>query len=142
LTFHGLFSGGPQNNPITLGARLSQLGYGFFVLVTIASCEFLQAAAIRAVCGANASSFPRYTNSSSCSDTANLATILVASSQSLGINSIDDAVAAKLDICVLSALLPELKVQTPALHARWQGSPDISRCVLEGAKSPGKFCGI
>ena len=30
---------GPQNNPITLGSRLSQLGYGFFVLVTIASCK-------------------------------------------------------------------------------------------------------
>ena len=36
--------------------------------------------------------------------------MLVASSQTRGINNIDDAIAAKLDICVLSALLPELKV--------------------------------
>ena len=83
LTWHGLFSGGPQNSATSFSARLSQLGVGFFIMVLIASY------------------------------TANLATILVGQSQGFRINSIEDAVAERLTICVLSALLPEIQAKYP-----------------------------
>jgi hypothetical protein len=35
ITWHSLFSGGPQNTPRSFPARLSQLGFGFFVIISI-----------------------------------------------------------------------------------------------------------
>jgi hypothetical protein len=86
ITWFGLFSGGPQNSPQTLPARFSQLGYGFFVIIALASY------------------------------TANLATILVAKSQKNGITSIDDAIAAQLTICCLDAVLPSLAAKYPTAN--------------------------
>ena len=80
VTWFGIFSGGPQNHAVTLPARFSQLGYGLFIIIILASY------------------------------TANLATILVAKAGKNGINSIDDAVAAQMQICCLSAVAQELQV--------------------------------
>ena len=35
LTWHSIFSGGPQNSPRSFPARFSQLGFGMFVMVGI-----------------------------------------------------------------------------------------------------------
>ena len=83
LSYIGLASGGPQNAPVSFPGRVAQLGYGFFIMVILASY------------------------------TANLATILVAKSQSAGIQSIQDAIDKQLTICVLSAVQPELTAKYP-----------------------------
>jgi len=82
ITWFGVFSGGPQNAASTLPARFSQLAYGLFIIIVLASY------------------------------TANLATILVAQATSNGINSIDDAIANQLTICCLSAIKAELQVRS------------------------------
>jgi hypothetical protein len=74
LSFGGYFAGGSVNNPSSAPARVAQLGYGFFILIILASY------------------------------TANLATILVAKSSKRGINSIQDAIDQGVTICVLKAL--------------------------------------
>ena len=83
LTWHGLFSGGPQNSPGTFPARLSQLGFGVFIMITVATY------------------------------TANLATILVSNTKENAISNIDDAMAEQMTICMLSALIKEAETKYP-----------------------------
>eukprot|EP00277_Geminigera_cryophila_P041526 CAMPEP_0173098872 /NCGR_PEP_ID=MMETSP1102-20130122/35075_1 /TAXON_ID=49646 /ORGANISM="Geminigera sp., Strain Caron Lab Isolate" /LENGTH=514 /DNA_ID=CAMNT_0013991623 /DNA_START=199 /DNA_END=1743 /DNA_ORIENTATION=+ len=83
LSFAGYFQGGAANNPTSAPARVAQLGYGFFILIILASY------------------------------TANLATILVAKSGKTGIDSIQAAIEQGVSICVLSAIHPQALAKFP-----------------------------
>jgi len=73
--------------------RLAAVGFGWFLLITIASY------------------------------TANLASILVASQQAVNyITSIDDAIAQQKQICVHVALVPDLKASFPGAKLEVMGS--------------------
>ena len=37
LSWFGVFSGGPQNGPVSFPGRVAQLGYGFFIMILLAS---------------------------------------------------------------------------------------------------------
>jgi len=63
-----------MNSPVAAPARIAHMGYGFFILVILSSY------------------------------TANLAAILVAKSDKQGINTIEDAIAQHVTICVLQAI--------------------------------------
>ena len=88
----GFFSASVVNNPRSTPGLLAQLGYGFFVLIIVASY------------------------------TANLATILMARSERQAINNIQDAINKGVKICVLEALEPQAKTLFPQAQWHTIGS--------------------
>jgi len=107
VAWFGIFSGGPQNTASTLPARFSQLAYGLFIIIVLASY------------------------------TANLATILVAQATSNGINSIDDAIANQLTICCLSAIQTELQVHSARVVLSTDDKFDCLRRLAFQSRSQG-----
>jgi hypothetical protein len=87
LAFFGVASGGPTHEPSTPVAKIINLGYAFFILLVISAY------------------------------TANLASILVSSSLSFEVRSMEDAISGGGQVCVLEptqstmvTLFPELKL--------------------------------
>jgi hypothetical protein len=80
-------SGGPQNNPTSVPARLACIGFGWFLLILMASY------------------------------TANLASILVVKSTMENVvSSLDDAIKQRLQICIMSPILPEMGAIYPGIN--------------------------
>jgi hypothetical protein len=75
--------GGPENNPASVPARISALGFGFFCMIVLTSY------------------------------TANLASLLVAKAGKNSINSIEDAIENNLKICILASIKTEFQANYP-----------------------------
>jgi hypothetical protein len=74
---------GPENNPKSVPARISSLGFGFFCMIVLTSY------------------------------TANLASLLVAKAGKNSITSIEDAIEANLKICILASIKTEFQANYP-----------------------------
>uniref|UniRef100_A0A7S0WG46 Ionotropic glutamate receptor C-terminal domain-containing protein n=1 Tax=Hemiselmis tepida TaxID=464990 RepID=A0A7S0WG46_9CRYP len=85
FSFSGYVTGGNVNSPASVPGRLAALGFGFFVLITLASY------------------------------TANLATILVAKSSTQGIASVEDAINQGVTICIETAVSDMLLAAHPSM---------------------------
>lgn len=109
LSFMAYVSGGPLNSPSSVPARLAAVGFGWFLLVTMASY------------------------------TANLASIFTIQTASNEINSIEDAINMELTICsysvvsaALSSKYPNAKINgsfsdwPPMLGAMHRGTCDVA----------------
>jgi len=79
FAFLGYVKGGAANNPLSVPGRLANLGFGFFVLITLASY------------------------------TANLTTVLVSRGSVSGITGVQNAIDKGLKICVASEVLEPLE---------------------------------
>eukprot|EP00281_Chroomonas_sp_CCMP1168_P003090 CAMPEP_0206255184 /NCGR_PEP_ID=MMETSP0047_2-20121206/24106_1 /ASSEMBLY_ACC=CAM_ASM_000192 /TAXON_ID=195065 /ORGANISM="Chroomonas mesostigmatica_cf, Strain CCMP1168" /LENGTH=788 /DNA_ID=CAMNT_0053681555 /DNA_START=61 /DNA_END=2427 /DNA_ORIENTATION=- len=104
FSFSGYVAGGSQNAAASVPGRLATIGFGWFVLITLASY------------------------------TANLATILVKrSSVNGGINSIQDALDQNLKICGPIAVQGQLEALYPQARWVWHvGTGDATRLMWSG----------
>mmetsp|Transcript_32411 Transcript_32411/g.81669 ORF Transcript_32411/g.81669 Transcript_32411/m.81669 type:complete len:512 (+) Transcript_32411:120-1655(+) len=105
FAFAGYVKGGAANSPLSVPGRLANLGFGFFVLITLASY------------------------------TANLTTVLVSRGSISGIASMKDAIDRGLTICVNSEVLSQLAAQYPNVttcNATKTDSPQPMGCQFVG----------
>jgi hypothetical protein len=103
-----LLLAGPENCPQTVPARVATFGFGFFCMIVLTSY------------------------------TANLASLLVAKAQRNTITSIDDAIAVKLNICVLGAIKAEIQSLYPS--AILIETSDDHESLAAAHPGPGQKC--
>jgi hypothetical protein len=75
--------GGPENNPASVPARISSLGFGFFCMIVLTSY------------------------------TANLASLLVTKAGRNSITSIEEAIDVNMKICILASIKTEFQAKYP-----------------------------
>ena len=104
----GYLTGGPANNACSVPGRVATLGFGFFCMITLTTY------------------------------TANLATLLVTSTKSNAIGSIEQAIDARLKICVQSAIRTEIGSLYPT--ADFIESSDEHEMLALSHEGPGQKC--
>jgi len=103
FSFAGYVQGGSANLPASVPGRLATIGFGFFVLITLASY------------------------------TANLATILVTKGSATGLTSAQDAVDKGITICVPMVVEAQLRSNFPtAKFELLTASEDTPRALFQG----------